>query len=217
VLIHGGYWRSQWTRDTIDGLAVDLAARGWLTASIEYRRMDAGGGWPETGDDVLAAIHEVSGRKEAVPGSTVLIGHSAGGQLALWAAARSDVPLAGVIALAPVADLDEASRLGLGDGVVDRFLGGDPASAPDRFRDASPAAGPATGMPQVILHGAADDVVPVAISRRYTDAAAAAGADVTLIDPEGVGHDEVVDADHPSWQAAWEAMSVRLGSAPPPH
>ncbi len=196
VLIHGGFWRSQWTRDTIDGLAVDLTGRGHLTANIEYRRLDTGGGWPETGDDVLEALRTVSALPEVRGAPLALVGHSAGGHLALWAAARSEVPIHSVLALAPVADLAEAHRLGLGDGVVDRFMGGSPGEVPDRYADADPAVNP-PAVPVTILHGTDDEALPVDLATRY--AQAHPSADVTLVVADGVGHFDVIDPGHRSW------------------
>ena len=86
VVLHGGLWRHEWTRDTIEGLAVDLTSLGYVTWNLEYRRVGTGGGWPESFDDVAAALRGGAGSS---PGSaredTVVLGHSAGGTMALWA------------------------------------------------------------------------------------------------------------------------------------
>ncbi|MER6893074.1 alpha/beta fold hydrolase, partial [Amycolatopsis sp. NPDC000740] len=98
VLLHGGWWRARHDLHQLDPMAADLVAAGWYVANLEYRRIDGDtGGWPQTLDDVLAAIAAVE-RPSALP--TVAIGHSAGGHLALLAGGS----LAGVVALAPITD-----------------------------------------------------------------------------------------------------------------
>ncbi|NIR35894.1 MAG: alpha/beta hydrolase, partial [Actinobacteria bacterium] len=91
VVLHGGFWRDVWTRDLMDGIAVDLTRRGWATWNIEYRRVGSGGGFPETLEDVAAAIDHLdglAGDRSLDVATVVTVGHSAGGHLALWAAAR---------------------------------------------------------------------------------------------------------------------------------
>src|SRR5699024_6112640 len=104
VIIHGGYWRARVDAALGRPLASDLAGRGWATWNLEYRRVGDGGGWPATFVDVLAGIDAVAGPAGAYRidvSATVLIGHSAGGQLAVWAAGRRlRVPLAGVVSQA---------------------------------------------------------------------------------------------------------------------
>ena len=119
VLIHGGFWRQRYGRELEGGIARDLVARGWAVWNIEYRRLGGGGGWPETFDDVEAAI----GALPVEASRVVAIGHSAGGQLAVWArgAGRSWTR---AVSQAGALDLDELSRLGTSDGVVNQLLGG---------------------------------------------------------------------------------------------
>jgi len=168
VLIHGGYWRSRYGFDLMNGLAEDLARRGYAAWNIEYRRVgDLGGGWPGTFQDVALATDYV---RELAPSygldlaKVVPIGHSAGGHLAFWLAARPRIPyfdqnsqiagslvpgkneesatpleLAGTISLAGVVDLEMAWRLHLSNDAVVELLGGTPASVSERYRVASPA------------------------------------------------------------------------------
>jgi acetyl esterase/lipase len=163
VLIHGGFWKAGWDRRHTRSMARALADLGLVVATPEYRRVGNGGGWPVTADDVRLAVDrlpELLGRVgiEATP--LVLTGHSAGGHLALWLA-TTDVPVQRVVALAPVCDLGEATRLGLGEDATPAFLGGaDPAVADPMvlFADRPHA--------EVdIVHGVADEDVPVSLSR----------------------------------------------------
>ncbi len=203
VLLHGGFWRDPWQRDLMDPVAAALTARGYATWNAEYRRVGAGGGWPATLVDAAAAVDHVACLAADHPldlGRVVLVGHSAGGQLALWVAGRDRAPAAetavtpaGVVALAPVADLVAAFEAGLGDGAAEDFLRRTPADGPDRYAAASPAARLPLGSRQVLVHGTADELVPLDHSRRYVAAATAAGDPVSLIEVPDAGHFDVID------------------------
>ncbi|MEX1287273.1 MAG: type II 3-dehydroquinate dehydratase [Acidimicrobiia bacterium] len=203
VLLHGGFWKHQWTRDTVDGIAADLTARGVATWVPEYRRVGTGGGGSATFADVARAIDHVV----ELPGHLdldrlCLVGHSAGGHLALWAAARADAAVtpALVVGLAPVSDLAAASEHGLGDGAVAAFLGAGPHD------DLDPRSRLPLGVPQSIVHGAADSSVPVAMSDDYVADAEAAGDEVDYHRLEGVGHLELVNPASPAWAVARRAI-----------
>jgi acetyl esterase/lipase len=189
VLLHGGFWRAQYDRSLMAPLAADLAARGWCTVNAEYRR--GGAPWRTTFDDVLAAIAVAGGDRRVFA-----VGHSAGGHLALLAAAH--LPLAGVVSQAGVADLSEADRLGLGAGVTRQFAHGDPAADPIRHAP--------TGVPTLLVHGAEDDLVPPALSERY---AAAAGSEAELDVRPGEGHFEHIDPSSGAWRRVVEWLEER--------
>jgi acetyl esterase/lipase len=216
VVVHGGFWRAAYDRGHTAPVAADLAARGWPVATIEYRRTGApGGGWPGTFDDVAAAI---AGAPEAVnaiatargrpatPGPAILLGHSAGGQLALWYAATAPDGIAGVLALAPVADLAQAYADGVGGGAVAELLGGGPDEFPDRYAAADPVARLPLPVPVVILHGDRDAVVPITLSRSYVAAARRAGSIVTLIELAGMEHFGLIDAHSTVWPSVTSAL-----------
>ncbi|MFG3319655.1 alpha/beta hydrolase [Streptomyces sp. NPDC048171] len=219
VVLHGGSWRAPYDRRHVSPFAGFLAQRGFAVASVEYRRGaeggDAGTGgpvagrWPETLDDVAAALDalpELVRRHlpRADARRTVLTGHSAGGHLALWAAARHllpadapwrtdrPAPLRGVVALAPIADFEVADKLEVCGGAARQFLGGS-----DLFAERRPYADPAlllpTGIATTLVQGRADVDVPQAVAEAYADAAAKAGEVVGVTLLEDVGHFPLID------------------------
>jgi acetyl esterase/lipase len=196
ALFHGGFWRARYTRELMEPLCHDLVARGYEAWNVEYRRIGAGGGWPTTFDDVARAV-------EGAPPPLVTVGHSAGGQLALWVGAKAGAALA--VSQAGVVDLDEASRLGLSNHAVHELLGGSPDEVPDRYAAASPAALLPLGVGQLLVHGRRDDTVPISMSHAYRERAAAAGDDVELVETDE-GHMECLDPESESWRAIVERL-----------
>jgi acetyl esterase/lipase len=209
VVLHGGYWQAPYTKLIMRPMCVDLARRGYAALNVEYRRLGRdGGGWPQTFDDVAAAIDLLADLD--VPSldlaRVTLVGHSAGGQLALWAAGRSrlpaDAPGAGprvlaarVLALAAVCDLERAGKVAVA------LLGGAPAELPDRWAQADPMRRIPLAVPVGLVHGVRDATVSVERSREYAAAAGAAGAPVTLIETQGE-HRDPIDPARPAWRAA---------------
>ncbi|MEU5837587.1 alpha/beta hydrolase [Streptomyces diacarni] len=165
VLLHGGFWREEWDRTHLSPFAAALAGQGMSVALVEYRRVGGGGGWPATAEDVDAALDHLG----APP--SVLFGHSAGGQLALWAAARRQRAAGRVVVVAPVADLARAHELRLDDGAVASFLGGQDAtdSATDSALDDADPMRLLPRVPVEVLHGTTDAEVPIELSRRYAN------------------------------------------------
>jgi pimeloyl-ACP methyl ester carboxylesterase len=182
VVLHGGYWQATYNLIHTGQACVALAAAGIAAWNLEYRCVGVPGGeWPAAGEDVALALAAVDRLPFAHDGRTVLVGHSAGGQLALWAAKRSGLP---VVALAPVSDVrDAVLRRGPGSAPA-RFM------APEHFADGSPMELLPLGVPQVVVHGTADEDVPYEMSERYVSAA---GGEAELVTLEGVGHFELID------------------------
>lgn len=209
IVIHGGYWRAAYDLTHAGHMCAALTKAGVATWSLEYRRIgNPGGGWPGTGADVvrgadhlakIAAAHQLDLRR------TAAIGHSAGGHLVLWLASQRK-NLRGVVSLAGVSDLRRAFELHLSNTVVADFLGGSPEQVPERYREASPIEHLPLGVPQRLLHGTADDVVPFEISRRYQAAAAAKGDDARLIPLAGAGHFELIDPRSREWPTVQDTL-----------
>jgi len=207
VFVHGGFWRARYGADTIAPLAQACAAAevGAWAWNLEYPRVGmSGGGWPGTAkavrDAVSAAVAQAGGRPVAV------IGHSAGGHLALWATRGHPVALA--VSLAGVCDLEEAVTLGLGNGAALEFLGAHPDS--DLYTAASPIARLPLGVPTLLVHGDADEDVPISQSRRYHSAAVAAGDDCELRELPGGGHFEVIDPGGRAWPMVRERLAALI-------
>lgn len=209
VLVHGGFWRNPYDLTLMDPLAADLVERGYAVWNIEYRRIgDDGGGWPGTLTDVAAAVDELSvlAAEHGIDSDRVaIVGHSAGGHLALWAAGRSALP-DGVPGANPgvvptvavgqgaVVDLLGAAAAPLGRGAVMELLGGTPTEVPERYEAARPRLDAGPTMFSVV--GTNDDVVPppysVAPDRPET---------IDVIEIDGAGHMDLIEPTHPAWAA----------------
>jgi dipeptidyl aminopeptidase/acylaminoacyl peptidase len=203
MLIHGGFWQAQYDASLMRALVDDLEGAGWQTRNIEYRRLGNGGGWTATFDDVLARVDEVGAE------GVVTVGHSAGGHLALWAAAER--PLAGAVSQAGVHDLRDAALTCVGRDTVLRLLGGSPEQVPDRYASASPIERVPLGVSQLVVHGARDDTVPVQMSRSYVEAARRAGDDVEYVELATSGHYEHLDPTSDAWRAVRTWLTARWG------
>jgi acetyl esterase/lipase len=205
VLLHAGFWREQYTLELSEDLARDLARRGWAAWNVEFRRVGevSDGGYPATLEDVAAAIDFLQTLDAPLDlGRVVTIGQSACGHLALWAATREApaVPLAGAVSQAGAPDLREADRLGLGDGAAAAFMGGHADDVPDAYADASPIEQLPLGVPQLLVHGEADDVIPASLSSTYAERAREAGDEVELVLRPGEDHFVHTDPANPAWQ-----------------
>ncbi|MFC9342672.1 alpha/beta hydrolase [Streptomyces sp. NPDC057020] len=219
VALHGGAWRAPYDRRHLTPFVDFLARRGFAVANVEYRRgsdiprqggaAPVAGRWPETFDDVAAALDALPGLAaahlpQADTGRIVLTGHSAGGQLALWAAARHVLPagspwrlpappeLRGVVALAPIAHFGRAVELGVCGGAVTELLG-DPSAYEERAAHTDPALLLPTGIATTVVQGRTDIDVPYAVADAYAEAAAKAGETVGVTLLEEVGHFPLID------------------------
>ncbi len=201
ICIHGGFWRAKYDLEYFGHLCAALTAKGVATANVEYRRVgNAGGGWPGTFADIRAAyqyLTQKSGQYEFDAQRVMVLGHSAGGQLALCLAAH-EVGVKAVVSLAGVIDLMRAYELHLSNDAVVEFLGGTPKEVGDHYREADPMK-LAIRARQQIVHGTADDVVPPTISKVYVSEKVKSKEDVKLVSVEGAGHFELVDPRSRFW------------------
>ncbi|MDG4806853.1 alpha/beta hydrolase [Micromonospora sp. WMMD1120] len=206
IVVHGGFWRAEYDRRHTDPLAAALAADGYPVAQLEYRRTgQPGGGWPGTLVDVLTGVAELPALAEqALPGrvartAPILLGHSAGGHLALYVAATAPATVGGILALAPVADLVEAYRRDLDSGAVAALLGGGPAEVPERYAAADPRALVPIQARTVVIHGRQDLQVPVEMSSNFVTHARAADSEISLIELPECEHFGLIDPESAAW------------------
>jgi acetyl esterase/lipase len=214
VVIHGGYWRARYDLGYIGHLCAALAAEGAATANLEYRRVgNLGGGWPGTFADIRAAYQFLiqNARKYEFDAKRVIvIGHSAGGQLALCLAAH-EAGVTAAVSLAGVVDLQRAYELHLSNDAVVEFLGGTPAEVADHYREADPMR-LAIGARQWLVHGAADDIVPPALSADYVRVKMKIREDAWLVEIAGAGHFEVVDPRSGAWKNIESVVRDAVGN-----
>jgi acetyl esterase/lipase len=227
-VIHGGFWQSAYDLSHIGHLCAAFTSKGIVTCNLEYRRLgDPGGGWPGTFQDIgLATDHIlkiISPDPRVDLARTAVIGHSAGGHLALWLGGRLRIPTASplhgdpkyrpriAVSLAGVCDLRAAWKQRLGNGVVTRLMGGTPDQYPDRYDAGSPIELLPTGIRQVLIHGSVDDIVPVSQSEKFVERAERLGERPTLVKLDGIGHFELIDPKSSAWSAVVGAVLPQLG------
>ncbi|MEP6760728.1 MAG: alpha/beta hydrolase [Sporichthyaceae bacterium] len=206
VLVHGGFWQPGYDRHLEDEVAQSLAADGFAVWNIDYALADTE--WPATLLDAATAMDHVTKSQLTSRldlARVAVVGHSAGGHLALWLASRGELPpgtpgaspgVRATVAVgqAPVADLVAAAQEGVGSGAVEELVDGRPEDVPDRYAVSSPQALlPVRGVHITLVHGDADDLVPLRQSTAYAEAARAAGMHVSTRVLEGVGHFEHLD------------------------
>jgi acetyl esterase/lipase len=200
VMIHGGFWRAKYDLQHASHICAALAGTGFAVANLEYRRVGNGGGWPATFDDVRAGIAHAANLVGRAP---IVLGHSAGGHLALRIA--SEMPsLTGVVALAPAADLQLCYQLHLSNDAVVEFLGGTPAEKPEAYAAADAARHPAT-VPRIVLHGNKDDIVALELSRSFIAQRTSDEPRPRLIELD-CGHFELIDPRAAAWREVLGAV-----------
>jgi acetyl esterase/lipase len=222
IVIHGGCWMAAYDLAYLGNMSAALAKAGMAAWTIEYRRVgDAGGGWPGTFQDVAEGADYVRALAKEYPldlKRVITVGHSAGGHLALWLAARhklaksselytaAPINLRGALALAPLGDLAQA---GTGTGCGDmgyQLMGGKPEAFAERYQQGSPAEMLPLGVRQVLVHGEADQLVPHKLSVEYEARARKGGDEVTLISVPRAGHFELVVPTTEAWKVVENAV-----------
>lgn len=200
VLVHGGYWRPEYDRTHLRPMAAALAERGHPVSLLEYTRSP---GDPDaTVADVRAGIAAAA---DELDGPALVVGHSAGGHLALLEARAMPEQVGGCLALAPLCDLAAADEQDLDDGAVRAFLGGPAADRPDL----DPAVGPAPTVPTTVMQGDADALVPPAMAIDY-----AGRHRLRLVVLPDTGHFAVIDPASAAWStviAELDALAAAAG------
>ncbi len=231
ILIHGGCWRADLPgTELMDYMAADLRDRGYAVWNLEYRRIGhPGGGYPGTFQDVAAGmdrLRTLAPQYDLDLRRVVVSGHSAGGHLALWAAARDrlpassplriadPLPVRGVVSLAGIADLSAYRATGPdacgGPATIDGLVGVQGTDGRDVFADTSPPALLALGDRQIIVSGALDPIVPPRFGQAYATAASTAGDTATSVVLQGAGHFELIDPTSAVWPRIVTAYAALL-------
>lgn len=199
VLIHGGLWRHEWERDTTESLAVDLHRRGFATANLEYRRIGLGGGWPESFSDVelaLTAIPQLTGfPTEAI----VILGHSAGATMALWAGHQGLT-----VSLAPFTDLVEARQQRWAGSTFTRLLE-EPLDPPESYSPFHRLPRPGEAL---VFASPTDDIIPYSPIISYVERAQTLGGSILLTPTEG-SHFDFLKPSSSSWGLVVEELEAR--------
>ena len=218
VLVHGGFWRPTYDRRHLGPMASALAAAGFMVAVPEYRRAGmAEEGWTGTFNDIAAALDQagaIAGQHGADISQITWAGHSAGGHLVLWAAARPGLPPGSpwrgslgqspathVVPLAGCSSLRLCAEWNLGAGAVRLLMGGGPEDVPERYAVADPAALPAPPIPVTLVHGVDDDTVPLRMSQLFTVG--------RLVEIPGADHFDLIDPQSRAWP---RVLSVLAGT-----
>lgn len=220
IVIHGGCWYSEYELSHIANFAGELTKSGVATWSIEYRRIgNKGGAWPGTFQDVARAadyLRELAKQYPLDVNRVIAIGHSAGGQLALWLAARHRLPseselfirdplrLRGVVALAAISDM-RGYGASCGD-AVSKVISGSTGKTPERISQTSPIELLPLGAPQILIHGAKDRIVPFQMTRDYEVVAKSKGDSTRVIELPDAGHFELISPQHSAWMAVRTAV-----------
>jgi acetyl esterase/lipase len=232
IVLHGGFWRAKYGLEYMGHLCAALTRTGIATWNIEYRRLgNPGGGWPQTFLDVaLGADHlrALAGKYSLDLKKAIAMGHSAGGHLAVWLAARRKIPLGDALAtadpimligaapIAGVVDLRRAWDLRLSDGVVGELMGGAPEKFAARYRAGSPIELVPLGVRVRLLHGTEDSIVPIEISNAYQKAASRAGDDARLVVLPGADHFAPVDPRSEHWPTVEKTVQGLFQRGPAP-
>lgn len=211
VVIHGGCWLSQYGLGYMGHIGATLTEAGIATWNIEYRRVgNAGGGWPGSFEDAARAtdyLREIAAKYSLDLSRVVVVGHSAGGHLALMLASRktgNPLPLRGVVSLAGITDLRKTGTAC--DKEVIQFTGGEAKEKTAIYDQASPIQLLPLGVKQKIIQGEADNIIPMAMATEYVEAAKKKNDPAELIALKDADHFQLVDPKSTAWTTVREAV-----------
>jgi acetyl esterase/lipase len=201
VNIHGGFWRAKYDLVHTGHLCAALSAQGVATWNLEYRRVgNHGGGWPGTFEDIRTGyrfLSTIAKKYNFNLAKTLVMGHSAGAELALCLAGH-EPSIKRAVSLSGVVDLQQTFDLHLGDNAVVEFLGGTPKEVPEHYHEADPMQLKVTAT-QWLVHGASDDTVPSYLSRNYTQQKKGRSEDVHYLEISTAGHFDLIDPHSTAW------------------
>lgn len=223
VVLHGGCWINFYGLDLMQDMSDALTAQGLATWNVEYRRLgDPGSDYPNTLLDAAMAVDHVRKLAQEYPlnlAKVTTVGHSAGGQLAVWVAARpkldaknplhgtNPLPIHAVVSLAGVLDLEESLNLGVCSGTAAKLMQGTPAEVPTRYAESSPRALLPIGVRLRLVHGNADTLVPLVMSQHYLEAAMKAGeTNIALDVVDGADHFDIITPSSSKWSGVSKAI-----------
>ena len=226
MIIHGGCWQSAYNETLMDDMADDLTARGYATWNLEYRRVgNEGGGWPGTFLDIaagLGTLREIAREYPLNLTKILVTGHSAGGHLALWLGTQQQLPesseikreglpqIKGIVSLAGITDLESYLAPGGCGASVRGLIGGDPEEYPLRYAQGSPSTYVPLGIPQILVNGENDGIVPVSHILPYYEASVSANEHIDLVTIPGAGHFEVITPGSIAWEPIVAAFNGLL-------
>jgi acetyl esterase/lipase len=212
--IHGGFWRAKYGLKHAGHLCAALTKKGIATWNLEYRRVgNAGGAWPGSFEDVANGFRflpQIAKEYKLDVARMLVIGHSAGGQLALCLAAHEPT-LMGAVSLAGVVDLQRAFELHLSNDAVVEFMGGEPSEVAEHYHEADPMQLSIRKAREVLIYGTKDDVVPPDFSRKYVEVKRAKGENVKLVEIANADHYDVIDPRSEAWKQIEGAVDELLG------
>jgi acetyl esterase/lipase len=229
VLLHGGCWRAEYDLAHVSHMGAALARAGVAVWTPEYRRVgDEGGGWPGTFQDAANALSEIDRLAQDYPldlDRVVLVGHSAGGHLALWLAGRHNLPpghplhavepprIRGIVSLAGITDLRRYAAGERGcNAAVPLLMGGTPAEQPERYAAANPVELLPLGVPLRLLQGAADPIVKLEQASDFAERASIYGEDVQVQLIDAAGHFDLIAPFAPAWPTVQAAVLAVLAT-----
>ncbi|MBB4152769.1 acetyl esterase/lipase [Sphingomonas jinjuensis] len=228
LMVHGGCWQTEIAdRRIMDWIADDLVNSGVAVWNIDYRGVDrTGGGYPGTFADAAKAADQLAvdaAKYNLDTRRIVAVGHSAGGHLALWLAGRARLPrtsplwsasplrIAHAISLGGLPDLEATAASpdnGCGTEVVSKLISG-------HYADTSVPRLLPLGVPQDLVNGREDKIIPYRLATDYVTKAKAAGDTATLHTVPDTGHVELIAPETPAWAEAKRLILAILN--PPRH